>query len=102
VGYDRNDDILRGFAAMGYPVTREHFAFRTDDLIASGRRCAPAWAWASRPTTRSAPTPPCNACCPCCRCPACPIWLTVHREIRTSGRIRAVYDFLAQAIPLAL
>ena len=34
--------------------------------------------------------------------PTCPIWLTVHREIRNSGRIRAVYDFLAQAIPLAL
>jgi DNA-binding transcriptional LysR family regulator len=34
--------------------------------------------------------------------PRLPIWLTVHREIRTSRRIRAVYDFLAQAIPLAL
>lgn len=31
-----------------------------------------------------------------------PIWLTVHREIRSSARIRAVYNFLAQAIPEAL
>jgi hypothetical protein len=28
--------------------------------------------------------------------------LTVHREIRTSRRIRAVYDFLAGAVPKAL
>jgi DNA-binding transcriptional LysR family regulator len=30
------------------------------------------------------------------------IWLVVHREIRHSKRIRAVYDFLAQALPAAL
>jgi DNA-binding transcriptional LysR family regulator len=34
--------------------------------------------------------------------PSLPIWLTVHREIRTSPRIRAVYDALAQAVPQAL
>jgi hypothetical protein len=30
------------------------------------------------------------------------MWLTVHREIRTSARIRTVYDFLAAAIPAAI
>src|SRR5690606_23950520 len=34
IGNDRNDDIQRGFVAMGYPVDRQHFALRTDDLIA--------------------------------------------------------------------
>jgi DNA-binding transcriptional LysR family regulator len=34
--------------------------------------------------------------------PALPVWLAVHRDIRTSRRIRQVYDFLAQAIPPAL
>jgi DNA-binding transcriptional LysR family regulator len=34
--------------------------------------------------------------------PSLPVWLTVHREIRTSPRIRAVYDALAQAVPQAL
>ena len=34
VGNDRNEDILRGFAALGHPVGREQFAFRTDDLMA--------------------------------------------------------------------
>jgi DNA-binding transcriptional LysR family regulator len=34
--------------------------------------------------------------------PSLPVWLTVHREIRTSPRIRAVYDFLGTAVPQAL
>jgi DNA-binding transcriptional LysR family regulator len=31
-----------------------------------------------------------------------PVWLAVHKEIRTSKRIRAVYDFLADALPGAI
>jgi hypothetical protein len=33
---------------------------------------------------------------------AVPIWLAAHREIRSSTRIRTVYDFLVRAIPEAL
>jgi hypothetical protein len=28
-----------------------------------------------------------------------PVWLAVHKEIRTSKRIRAVYDFLSDTLP---
>ena len=31
--------------------------------------------------------------------PPLPMWLPVQRETRTSLPIRAVYDFLAQAVP---
>jgi hypothetical protein len=34
--------------------------------------------------------------------PVFPVWLTVHRELRTSARIRAVYDFLADEVGQAL
>jgi DNA-binding transcriptional LysR family regulator len=36
------------------------------------------------------------------RIPPLPMWLAVHREIRTSQRIRMVFDFLAEALPRAL
>ena len=39
---------------------------------------------------------------PMLRLPSLPVWLAVHRDIRTSRRIRQVYDFLGQAIPPAL
>lgn len=31
-----------------------------------------------------------------------PVWLVVHREIRTSARIRAVHGHLSKAVPMAL
>lgn len=102
VGADRNEDILKGFAAMGYPVTREHFAFRTDDLIASWQAVRNGLGVGFMADylirTDSAIVP----LLPMLKIPPLPVWLAVHREIRTSRRIRAVYDFLAQAIRLAL
>ena len=43
-----------------------------------------------------------QAVLPMLKIPPLPIWLTVHREIRTNLRIRAVYDFLSHAIPKAV
>ena len=39
---------------------------------------------------------------PMLKIPPLPVWLAVHREMRTSRRIRAVYDFLSGAVPAAL
>ncbi len=102
IGYDQQDDLLRGFAAMGFPVTREHFALRTDDLIAAWEavRAGLGVGFAADYTIDTDPAV--QRLLPMLPLPRLPIWLTVHREIRNSGRIRAVYDFLAQAIPLAL
>lgn len=102
IGADRSDDIVKGFAAMGYPVTLEHFAFRTDDLIASWEAVRAGLGVGFMADylirTDSAVVP----LLPMLKIPPLPVWLTVHREIRTSRRIRSVYDFLAQAIPKAL
>jgi len=102
IGYDQHDDLLRGFAAMGFPVTREHFAVRTDDLIAAWEavRAGLGVGFAADYTIDTDPAV--QRLLPMLPLPRLPIWLTVHREIRNSGRIRAVYDFLAQAVPQAL
>jgi DNA-binding transcriptional LysR family regulator len=83
-------------------MTREQFAFRTDDLMAywqavrSGVGIGFVADYLAR--TDSAVMP----LLPMLKIPPIPVWLAVHREIRTSKRIRAVYDFLGQAIPNAL
>ena len=102
IGYDQQDDLLRGFAAMGFPVTKEHFSLRTDDLIAAWEavRAGLGVGFAADYTIDTDPAV--QRLLPMLPLPRLPIWLTVHREIRNNGRIRAVYDFLAQAIPLAL
>ena len=102
VGFDRADDILRGFAAMGQPIAREQFALRTDDMVAywEAIRAGLGIGFVARYVL--ATDPGVRGVLPLLGLPALPIWLTVHREVRSSGRIRAVYDFLSQAIPEAL
>src|SRR3990167_6670090 len=102
VGNDRNDDILRGFAALGHPVGREQFAFRTDDLMAYWQavRAGLGIGFVAHYMART--DPEVLPVLPQLAVPPLPIWLTVHREIRSCARIRAVYDFLAEAVPQAL
>ncbi len=102
VGTDKDEAILRGFAGWGFPIGREAFAFRTDDLIAyweavrAGLGIGFVADYLARTDSQLVPI------LPAIKIPPLPIWLTVHREIRTSRRIRAVYDFLATAVPKAL
>jgi DNA-binding transcriptional LysR family regulator len=102
VGDDRDGVILRGFAALGFPVTAEAFALRTDDLIAyiaavrAGLGIGFIADYVARTDNQLVPL------LPMLKIPPLPVWLTVHREIRTSQRIRAVYDFLGHAVAQAL
>jgi len=100
IGSDADPAILQGFQAMGYPVTRESFALRSDDFIVQWQAvraglgvgfCADYMARTDPDVLRVLPG--------LLKIPPLPVWLTVHREIRTNRRIRAVYDFLAEALP---
>jgi len=102
IGGDRNDATLTGFAAQGLKVDWEHFAFRTDDLIVVWQavRAGLGIGFVSEYMIRTEP-----AVVPLLtqfRIEPLPVWLAVHKELRTSTRIRAVYDFLAEALPRAL
>lgn len=103
VGGDRDQTILQGFAALGHPVTPQAFALRTDDLIAywEAVRAGLGIGFIADFAARTDPSVV-SLLLPSLKIPPLPVWLTVHREIRTSHRIRAVYDFLAQAVPQAL
>ena len=102
IGYDKDTLILRASAQMGLPLTREHFALRTDDQVVYGRLIAAGagigfaadynlrhWRGVV-PILPGLPIPP------------LPCWLAVHREIRGSAVVRRVFDFLADAIPREL
>ena len=102
IGGDRNDDTLKGFAAQGLVVGREQFAFRADDLIVVWQavRAGLGVGFVSEYLIRSdsAVIP----VLPKLKIEPLPVWLAVHKEIRTSKRIRAVYDFLADTLPRAI
>ncbi|MBK7063107.1 MAG: hypothetical protein IPH51_22800 [Rubrivivax sp.] len=65
IGFDRDDAMLRGFAAMGIPVTRDAFALRTDDQVSYGRLVAAGAGIGFVAGCNIAQWP---ACRPCCRC----------------------------------
>ena len=102
IGGDRNDDTLKGFAAQGLVVGREQFAFRADDLIVVWQavRAGLGVGFVSEHQIRSDPAV--IPVLPKLKIEPLPVWLAVHKEIRTSKRIRAVYDFLADALPRAI
>jgi len=99
---DQNREVDLGFEAQGFPAEDLHFAVRSDDLIAqwaavkagSGIGFVPDYLVRNEPTVK--------VVLPFLEMPQFPIWLTVHRELQTSARIRAVYDFLAQQVPRCL
>ena len=94
--------LVRGFAALGLPLTREQFALRTDDQVAYGRLVAAGAGIGFVAAYNIAHWPGVQPLLPMLKIPPLPCWLAVHREIRGSRVVRRVYDFLAEAIPRAL
>ena len=99
IGYDKGEDIIRGFRAFGQSIDREAFAFRTDDLILQWQAVRAGLGIGFFATYLGRAEPDVFSILPTLALPELPMWLTVHREIRTSQRIRAVFDFLAAALP---
>nr|WP_296448065.1 LysR family transcriptional regulator [Rhodoferax sp. UBA5149] len=100
IGSDADPAILQGFQAMGYPVSRASFALRSDDFLVQWQavRAGLGVGFAADYLARTEPDVV-QVLPGLLKIPPLPMWLAVHREIRTNRLIRAVYDFLAEALP---
>jgi DNA-binding transcriptional LysR family regulator len=98
LGFDRSDAIITHAQKLGITLTRDNFALRSDDqphlweLMRAGLGIGFAQDNLVRRTPGMVIVPIDLAI------PALPIWLTTHRELYTSHRIRAVYDALATGL----
>lgn len=102
IGYDRDDTLVRGFAAMGMPIGRRQFVLRTDDQVAYGRLVA-AGAGIGFVAAYNLPwLAGVVPLLPTLKIPPLPCWLAVHREIRGNPLVRRAFDLLAEAIPREL
>ncbi|MDE2429471.1 MAG: LysR family transcriptional regulator [Burkholderiales bacterium] len=98
LGMDHSDKFIAGFRDAGMPVERSFFAFRCDNhlvhwqamLSGLGIGIAMQWMAAQQPTLQRV--------FPQLSIPSLPVWLTTHRELKSSKRIRTVFDFLAQGL----
>ncbi|MDG4883667.1 LysR family transcriptional regulator [Mesorhizobium sp. WSM4884] len=98
IGFDRSDEIIRGFTAHGIPVGRSHFRFRTDNQIVlwEAVRAGNGIGIGQEPLANR--NPDLEKLLPDVPLPTLPVWLAMHRDVRTSMRIRRVADFLHEEL----
>ncbi|RWD97617.1 LysR family transcriptional regulator [Mesorhizobium sp.] len=98
VGFDRSDEIIRGFTAFGIPIGRSHFRIRTDNQIVlwEAVRAGNGIGIGQEPLANS--DPELEKLLPEVPLPVLPVWLAMHRDVRTSMRIRRVADFLHEEL----
>ena len=95
LGYDRSDQLLRGFAAAGFPVTREFFGLRSDNQVAIWEAMRAGCGIAVGLQRGAARDPDLQQVLPEMPIPPLPLWLTAHRELRDTPRLRLVFEALA-------
>ncbi|RUZ73856.1 LysR family transcriptional regulator [Mesorhizobium sp. M7A.F.Ca.US.006.01.1.1] len=98
VGFDRGDEIIRGFTQHGIPVTRSSFRFRADNQIVlwEAVRAGNGIGLGQEPLAERDPL--IEKVLPDLPLPVLPVWLAMHRDVRTSVRIRRVVDFLHEEL----
>ncbi|MES0200564.1 LysR family transcriptional regulator [Mesorhizobium sp. M0011] len=98
VGFDRGDEIIRGFTQYGIPVTRSSFRFRADNQIVlwEAVRAGNGIGLGQEPLADRDSL--IEKVLPDLPLPVLPVWLAMHRDVRTSVRIRRVVDFLHEEL----
>lgn len=98
VGYDRSDLMLRGFRAAGHSVTRELFGFRCDNQIVAWQAVLAGMGIGAAPLRVAALSPQLVRVLPRVAIAPMSMWITAHRELRGTPRLKIVFDALAGAL----
>ena len=98
IGFDRSDDIIRGLGQLGVSLTRNAFRFRADNQIVlwEAVRAGNGIGFGQAPLADRDPLV--EKVLPDLPLPSLPVWLAMHRDVRTSVRIRRVADFLYEEL----
>lgn len=102
IGFDRSTQMIDVAQTLGFAMTRESFAFRTDSQTAIWQLLTAGVGISFAQECLINTTPGMVALLPELKLPPLEVWLTTHRELFTSRRIRAIYDRLAETLPAAL
>lgn len=98
IGFDRSEMLVTAAKAMGYDLARDDFVVRTDSQTAAWEliKAGLGIGFAQRGLVRD--TPGLRELLPMITPPPLEVWLTTHRELFLSPRIRAIYDRLAAGL----
>jgi DNA-binding transcriptional LysR family regulator len=98
IGFDRSDQLLRGFQAAGFKVAREFFGFRCDNQIVAWQAVRAGLGIGVCFKRVAVLAPELVRVLPAVALAPLPMWLTAHRELRGTPRLKVVFDALADAL----
>lgn len=98
VGLDQSTQLIDGFRKAGIKVDKSTFAFRTDNQIVGWQAVLAGLGVGIGMKHVARQFPQLEQIMEDQLLPELPVWLTAHRELRSVPRIRAVFDFLADAL----
>ncbi len=102
IGLDSSDLLLRGFRKAGLAVERDFFAFRCDNQVVGWQAALAGLGIGVAPVAIAKNWPEMQMILPEVSIPKMPVWLTAHRELRSSARIGLVFDALAEGLQTIL
>ncbi len=98
LGFDRSDAIILHARKLGHSIARGQFVVRSDDQAHLWELIRAGVGIGFGQLNLAARTPGLVALPIELDIPPLPIWLTTHRELFTSHRIRAIYDAVAAGL----
>jgi DNA-binding transcriptional LysR family regulator len=98
VGYDRNEMMIRGMQAAGFPVERDFFALRTDDQAAHWHLVRAGGGLGVMQQAIGDGEPLVERILDDLVLPRLPVWLTAHEALRPVPRVARVWDALTDAL----
>jgi DNA-binding transcriptional LysR family regulator len=98
VGFAPIDRLILGLDACGLSLTRANFKLITDNGVVAGELIKQGLGIGVMPKDFAARVPGLICILPELVALPVPFWLTTHRELLTSRRIRVVFDLLAEAL----
>lgn len=98
VGFDRSDLLSTVAKRLGFDLKREHFSLRTDSQTAIWEMVKAGWGIGFAQNLLIDQTSGMVKLLPDLQLPPLEIWLTTHKELFTSAKIRVIYDLLADLI----
>lgn len=96
IGYDRSTLLIDGFARAGFPVTADAFALRCDDQVVGWEMVVAGCGIGFGQMQVGDADPRVVRVSGDTALASLPMWLTAHPELRSTPRVRRVYDWLAR------
>lgn len=98
IGFDRSDEMVNGFRQAGLQVDRTFFSLRSDAHFVHPAMVRAGYGVGVLSQESAGLDPLLVRLFPDETPLVLPIWLTAHAELRTSPRVRRVFDFVAAGL----